>query len=135
MEENPAVSPSFFQKLTGQKRMVIVGAGIVIALAYIGINIGIWTYASNSKKAAQTVSNNKSIVPENKQNGLPAAVPSTRGLTPTPAPRPTGPGPYACDPIGICNHYGDAQGKSCPKTYADNHCLDECGFKEVQCPQ
>jgi len=55
--------------------------------------------------------------------------------TPTPTPRPTGPGPYACDPIGICSHYKDAKGAGCPKTYADSHCLDECGDKKVQCPK
>jgi hypothetical protein len=59
-------------------------------------------------------------------------------LSPTNIPTPTplqGPGPYACDPIGICSHYKDAKGAGCPKTYADSHCLDECGDKKVQCPK
>ena len=54
--------------------------------------------------------------------------------TPTPAP-PLGPGPYACDPQGICNHYADAVGIGCPKTYADPYCLGECGDTNVRCPK
>jgi hypothetical protein len=56
----------------------------------------------------------------------------TNILTPTPL---QGPGPYACDPIGICSHYKDAKGSGCPKTYADSHCLEECGDKNEQCPK
>ncbi|HCM82327.1 MAG: hypothetical protein UV63_C0010G0006 [Microgenomates group bacterium GW2011_GWC1_43_11] len=141
MEQYPAVSPSLFRTLTAQKKMVLVGAGILIFFAYVGLNIGIWRYARNSGKAAQTVAQENGGAAGDENAGPPPAggltptITPTPRSTPTPTPRPTGPGPYACDPLGICNHYGDAQRKECPKTYADDHCLDECSDIKVQCPK
>ena len=68
----------------------------------------------------------------------------TSAITSAPTPIPTfilsptpllGPGPYACDSYGICNIYQDAKGIGCPKTYADLHCLGECGDNKVRCPK
>jgi Tfp pilus assembly protein PilE len=41
---------------------------------------------------------------------LPSAVPS-------PSPR-SFEGPYACDPLGVCNVYSDPQGAGCPQSFA-----------------
>jgi len=58
---------------------------------------------------------------------IPTTVPSAAPLL--------GPGPYACDPSGICNIYQDAVGLGCPKTYADPYCLGACGDTNVRCPK
>ena len=125
MEEQTAGSLSMFQKVLREKKTVFIVAGICIFISYIAINIGIWTYAKKSGKSAQTVAEKIFIQPIG-----PSSTP-----TPTPTPRLTGPGPYACDPLGLCNNYKDAKGAGCPKTYADSGCLGECGNTAVRCPK
>ena len=54
--------------------------------------------------------------------------------TPTTTPRPTGPGTYACDPVGQCKIYSDdVRKEKCTVTYADLHCLDRCGDATKRC--
>ncbi|MFA5103134.1 MAG: hypothetical protein WC525_08265 [Candidatus Thermoplasmatota archaeon] len=141
MEDTPAIIPMVSSSPHMKNRVFIVLAGFLIALVYIGINIGIWMYANNSRKSAQTVVETGRGV-EEEQTGQSAGESATTqesirepASTPTPTPRLTGPGPYACDPLGICNHYQNATEKGCPRTYADDHCLDECADKKVQCPK
>jgi len=124
MEEQTAGSLSIFQKFITQKKTVFIVAGILIFMSYIGINIGIWKYATKTNPSASIAQQRDHSV--------------TLSSTSTPIPTPTplqGPGPYACDPLDICSHYKDAKGAGCPKTYADSGCLDECGDKKVQCPK
>jgi len=123
MEEKPAVFSSLLQKALQEKKTIFIIVGIVIFISYIGINISVWTLAKNSQKKVKSVT-----------SAFPTPSP-TAGPTSTPTPRLTGPGTYACDPIGICNSYKDAKGAGCPKTYADSGCLDECGNANVRCPK
>ena len=71
------------------------------------------------------------------QTGVDSSIPAPAVvLSPLPSPKPLqGPGPYACDPEGICNIYENAVGAGCPKTYADMNCLEECGDAKVHCPK
>lgn len=55
-------------------------------------------------------------------------------VIPTPTPL-LGPGSHACDILGICNIYDNPENHECPKTFADPHCLGECGDKKVRCPK
>ncbi len=67
----------------------------------------------------------------------PIATPTPKP-TPTPMPTPTplqGPGRYACDADGICGDFSDERRKSCPKTFADPHCLGMCAAQSVRCSQ
>ncbi|MCJ7826358.1 hypothetical protein MUP56_01935 [Patescibacteria group bacterium] len=138
MEENPAAPLSFFQRLTTQKKIVFAGAGLLIGVAYIALNIGIWTYARTSGKAAQTVANKNGSAPAGEESLQPegqiATPPPTGGPTPTPTPRPIGPGQYACSPIGTCKDYADdVRKEKCTVTYADSLCLDQCADPTKQC--
>ena len=77
--------------------------------------------------------NQRSVAPS-----IPSNTTTARFFIPTTVPSAApllGPGPYACDPQGICNHYADAIGVGCPKTYADPYCLGECSDEKVQCPK
>jgi len=136
MEENPAAPLSFFQRLTTQKKIVFAGAGIFIGIAYIALNIGMWRLGGNSQQGAQTVANKNGSAPAGEE---PTAIrpigPSATPLpTPTPTPRPTGPGQYACSPIGTCKDYSDEVRKEkCTVTYADSLCLDQCADTTKQC--
>lgn len=60
--------------------------------------------------------------------------PDAAFTTPPPTPDISGPGPYACDPLGFCNRYDDnAKNSGCPRTFYDANCLNRCGDKAVQC--
>lgn len=72
------------------------------------------------------------------QTNFPGATQTTQHPTsiPTPIPTPTplqGPGRYACDADGICGDFSDERRQSCPKTFADFHCLGMCGTPSVRC--
>ena len=135
MDLQPAGIPSPNHTVPLQKKLLYTGAIVGFVILYAVINIGVFAYAKKvrlSKQAGvtETVSVDENGNPLQSSSPLPTSDP-----TPTPTPRPTGPGIYACDPIGICNNYEDAKRKDCPRTYADNQCLDQCGNKTVQCPQ
>ncbi len=83
----------------------------------------------------------KQVIPNQARSTvLPSFVPSitsTLTITPTITPIPTplqGPGTYACDPEGVCGTYDTPATRGCPKTFADLHCLRECGDKSIRCP-
>jgi hypothetical protein len=122
MEKYTAYFLSLLTTLKAHKKPVLIGAGILIGITYITLNIGIWMYAKNSQKKVKPVT-----------SAFPTASP-TAGPTPTPTPRPTGPGQYACSPIGTCKDYSDEVRKaSCTATYADMFCLDQCKDTTKQC--
>lgn len=43
------------------------------------------------------------------------------------------PGEFACDPIGICNHYIVTDSMGCPKVYGESTCSNQCADKAVRC--
>ena len=60
------------------------------------------------------------------------SLPVSHSPTPTPL---EGPGRYACAPTGDCTDYSDEIRKTCPRTFADRSCLNQCGEKSVRCTQ
>jgi len=123
MEKYTAYVLSLLSYLKAHKKPVLIGAGILFGITYITLNIGIWTFAKNFQKRAQPVASASFPTPS-----------PTLGPTPTPTPRLTGPGQYACSPIGTCKDYSDEVRKaSCTVTYADKFCLDQCKDAAKQC--
>ncbi|MFC1653968.1 type IV pilin protein [Patescibacteria group bacterium] len=46
------------------------------------------------------------------------------------------PGPYACDPNGICNNYGIPNAQLyCPRSWVENDCQNLCGIPANRCSQ
>lgn len=132
------------------RHKLLFGVIIFISIfAYAGFNLWVYRYAKSSKGSSpttlwQTVTKagagfpgateqdpvtSSSVIPADA--GIQRTTPSA---SPTPTPRPTGPGEYACDPYGVCNRYSEkARTQYCTQTYADSRCLDQCGNKEKQC--
>lgn len=109
--------------------VVVILVGILL---YAGFNFWIYRYAKlgsapSPEALLETVSN--------KGAGFGGFQGKAQGRIPTTAPRPTGPGSYACDPLGNCNIYENPEEIGCPKTFADSRCLDSCGDTNVQCPK
>lgn len=132
--------PAFFHK-----KSVLLILGLVVLLLYAGVNV--WIYQQGRNKATITTgkesgtsSKNSGIggifeklIPKNSPSQTSSQQPTPTPFLPTPTPRPTGPGQYACDPLGICNDYGNEERKSCTTTFADRHCLDQCGDAAKRC--
>lgn len=53
-------------------------------------------------------------------------------MTPTPL---QGPGQYACSSTGDCADFSEAARKTCPVTFADRHCLNQCADPVKRCKQ
>ena len=129
-------SPSFLRR-----HKILFGVFVAISIiVYAAFNV--WVYrVSTSGKALSPTALWQTVTSSNSGFGvLKGDSPPRRGVTftetVTPSPtttRPTGPGQYACDEYGICNNYEDAKRVGCPKTYADPHCLNECGDTKVRC--
>lgn len=63
----------------------------------------------------------------------PSSFHTVRNLSATSSP--SGPGPYACDPLGKCNLYKNPVSAGCPVTFADPLCLSQCGNPKNQCKE
>lgn len=132
-------------------RVLFVMLAVVFGSLYVTFNIWVYQYSKSGKapvpeKIWQTVtekgagfggfqseSRGRIPTPAPRLSSPPAATPAPTS-TPTPTPRPTGPGPFACAPDGTCNRYGDeVRGQSCPVTFADDRCLDQCADTEKRC--
>lgn len=127
---------------------IIVAVGIIV---YAAFNVWVYQYSKSGKAPSldairQAVLKGDSLPfkAQGKPQGdtFPSVIPANAGIqstitstpSPTPTPRPTGPGKFACDPLGNCNVYSDEMRRQyCATTYADSRCLDQCGDKENQC--
>lgn len=105
--------------------LVILGIG-----AYAFGSVWVIRMLKNSNVGAASTTNSQA------EEFSPAATnpPTPTKNLPPPAPL-QGPGEYACDPYGICNHYSDEMRKFCPVTYADRNCLNKCGDQSTHCSQ
>ena len=110
-------------------------------LIYAAFNVWVYQYSKGGKALSpatlwKTVTSPSSSFQRLQNTSIPPAKSREAGsgfAGQDPAPRDTGPGPYACDEYGICNNYEDAKRVGCPKTYADPHCLNACGDTKVRC--
>jgi hypothetical protein len=108
-------------------KVLVIAAIIVAILLVAGFNIWVFRYAKEGKAPS---------VFQGTFSGVQTTPPVVPFFSPTPTPRPTGPGDYACDPYGVCNKYSEeARKQFCTVTFADSLCLDQCGDKTKQCQQ
>ena len=114
----------------------LVGLGLLIYAAG-----SIWLVKKQVKgnQGASTVFpwQNKTAAGKNSGFFLPSSTshPTTFSsylLLPTSTPL-QGPGKYACAPTGDCTDYSDEARQSCPRTFADRSCLNQCGNPGVRC--
>ena len=129
--ERVASSPSF-----PRRHKILFGVFVSIGiLVYAAFNV--WVYLNATSGKIPTPNTLRQAV-KNAGSGFPELI-GLGPFTPTSpakqdlAPPDTGPGQYACDEYGICNNYEDAKRVGCPKTYADLHCLNECGDTKIWC--
>lgn len=109
-----------------RKKFALIGLGVSGVILYAFLNVWVFRYATSSRQP-EGARTQKSVVP-------PQAREQKLAATPTPTPRPTGPGVYACSPEAACNLYSDTmRGQYCTTTYADSLCLDQCEDKAKQC--
>ncbi len=99
--------------------IVLGGCVMLVAAGFIVFQMG-----KNTVGKSQQSRDVWSYLPVN--SGIPPVVVAS----PTPL---FGPGPFACDPFGICNMYDESTRAGCPKTFADRSCLNECEKKDVRC--
>lgn len=118
-------------------RVLLIGLAVVFVTLYITGNIWFYFYVTgkiftntgSTRKTKQGIGNQTTTTSSAGGNSFQETAP-----TPTPTPRPTGPGSYACDPVGQCKLYSDAVRKEkCTVTYADLLCLDRCGDTAKRC--
>mgnify|MGYP001605628300 CR=1 FL=1 len=129
-------SPSF-----PRRHKILFGLVVTIGvLLYAAFNVWVYQYskggnALSPKAIWQTVTSAGAGFQRLSPAKSSPVIPANAGIqgTITPTSRPTGPGQYACDEYGICNNYEDTKRVGCPKTYADPHCLNECGDKNIRC--
>lgn len=115
---------SIRQFVQAHPKKIALIAGAVILYAFL--NVWVFRYATSSRQPEGASTQQSVVAPQAREQKLAA--------TPTPTPRPTGPGVYACSPEAVCNLYSDAMRESyCTTTYADSLCLDQCGDKAKQC--
>lgn len=112
---------------THPRKVAIVAAAVIV---YAALNVWVFRYATSGRVA--------SPMEAIKSGGFPSAAPKALETkptaTPTPTPRLTGPGTYACSPEGVCNLYSDQMRKDyCTQTYADALCLDQCADPAKRC--
>jgi hypothetical protein len=109
---------------------------VILGLAAYGVG-SFWVIGMINQRGIPSPFTPKQTTEANATNTTQANFPSaTPQPTATPLPTPTplqGPGVYACDGDGKCNNYNDEMRKSCPKTFADSHCLGMCGTPSVRC--
>ena len=109
---------------------------IILGLAiYILSSIYVVGKLTKGEGAASTVLPWEKKTPTNPSSFSSSPSPSlpiSRSPTPTPL---QGPGQYACAPTGDCTDYSDEIRKTCPKTFADRSCLNQCGSTAVRCGQ
>lgn len=126
-------------------KLILVSLSLLGLIGYIAFNI--WLFRS-SIFGSNTVNTVQSIIPSRESptptQNIPALLtplsskPSlpTAPNTPIPTAAPLqGPGRYACDPLGLCNDYSDEMRKFCTTTFADRHCLNQCGDQTKWCKQ
>lgn len=126
LTENKSAVSHFFL----QHKLLLGLTFIVLFSGYILFIIRVYHFALGDSFASKAPAReqNAPVVSSAAENPAPQS-------TPTQPPRPTGPGPFACDQYGVCNIYEDAKRTTCPKTYADRDCLNECQKKDVRCPK
>ena len=108
-----------------KKKLFLIGLAVVGVAAYAFLNVWVFRYATSSRKPEGTKTDKSSAPQAREQKPI---------ATPTPTPRPTGPGVYACSPEAACNLYSDTMREQyCTTTYADSLCLDQCADKAKQC--
>lgn len=107
----------------------------VLGGLYIAFNVWIFFFAkSGGLKTNPVTTITEKIKSLGTSQSPKSSTPERPTHSPTPTPRPTGPGDYACDPYGQCNLYSDEMRKQyCTVTFADSLCLDQCGEKTKQC--
>jgi len=120
-------------------KILFVFVGIVVAVLFIALNV--WVYRQATKESRPSLRQKTLVTPSS--DATTGQIPSlnvdlitprpTSPPTPTPTPL-QGPGTYACDPYGSCNHYANPVRIGCPKTFADQACLGQCGDKSNWCP-
>lgn len=116
-----------------QKPLIIAGiVMVVVFVVAIGFVVKFKPQWLGGKALNPLQKNSTEAIAPNIPN-----TPNTPNIFTTPLPIPTpnlGPGPNACDPLGVCNNYGDTSVSSgCPRTFADSTCLKQCDNKEARC--
>ncbi len=112
-------------------RVTLITLAVVAVILYAGFNVWLYKGMIINENSSFPATATGSMRKNEQRTGSQLLTPVP---TPTPTPRPTGPGQYACDPVGQCKIYSDdVRVEKCPVTYADLHCLDQCGDTTKRC--
>lgn len=108
------------------KKWPLIVIGIIGLALYVALNVGVYHVVVKKPRGSSTM-----VIPT---DALPTAeVKRAPTASPTPI---KGPGPYACDPLGVCNRYADSVRKAnCTVTYADPNCQFACEVAANRCKQ
>lgn len=134
-------------------KIVAVVLGILAFGGYMSLNVWLFTlgkvqqnadthtdipFSARTGTGATVLGQSQERIPQpSPERVFPANTPSTfrSSLNTSSTSSPSGPGLYACDPLGKCNLYKDPLQSGCPMTFSDPRCNSQCGNPKNQCKE